>query len=64
MIIENKKLKTKLFDKKNAFHFLVIFLPHLNCNIPSNSYYVSIGSDILKFPRRISDSNNFRRQQR
>ena len=34
-------------------------MPHLESNIPPNIYYASIGSEILRFVRTNSESNNF-----
>ena len=59
IIIENKKFKTKLLDKRDASSFSIVFMPHLDSNISSNIYYVSITSEILRFATTTSDSNTF-----
>ena len=59
IIIENKKLKTQLYDERDGFLFSIVLMPHLDSNIPSDIYYASIGSEILKFARSTSDINTF-----
>ena len=44
---------------RDAFSFSVVFMPHLDNNIPSNIYNTSMGSEILKFPITTSDINTF-----
>ena len=36
---------------------IIIQMSYLESNIPSNIYYVSIGSEILRFAKTTSDSN-------
>ena len=45
IVIENKKLKTQLYDKRDAFYFSIFCTPHLDSQILSNIYYVSVDSD-------------------
>ena len=40
--IENKKFKTKLFDKRDAFPFFISRIPHLDSNILSDVYIYSM----------------------
>ena len=54
IIIENKKFKTHLCDMRDAFPFSIVYMPHLDYKIPSNIYYASIGSEILRLPRTTS----------
>ena len=56
---ENKKFKTQLYGKRDAFSFSVIRMLHLDSNIPSNIYYPSIGTEILRFGGTTSDKNTF-----
>ena len=51
MIIEKKKIKTQLYDKRGAFPFSIVCLPYLYSNNPSNIYYASIVYEILRFAR-------------
>ena len=41
----------KLFDKRDAFSFFIVRMPHLSSNIPSNIFYSSIFSEILRIAR-------------
>ena len=59
IIIENKKNKTKLYDKRDALPFSVTRMPHLDINILLNIYFSSAGSEILRFVRTTSDGNTF-----
>ena len=44
---------------REAFPFSIAHMPHLDSNIPSNIYYVSIGSEILRFATTQLDINTF-----
>ena len=57
IIIENNISKTQLYDKRDAFAFSIVRMPHLDRNIPSNIYYATIGSAILIFARTTSEVN-------
>ena len=37
--IEKKKIKTRLYDKRDAFPPAIVCMPHLDSNILSNVYY-------------------------
>ena len=39
---------TKLFDKRGAFPFSIVRMPHLDSNAPTNTYCASIGSEIFQ----------------
>ena len=49
IIIESKKFKIQLYDKRDAFPFSIVSLSHFDSNIPSNIYYASIRSETLGF---------------
>ena len=49
ILIENKKLKSKLFDKRDPLPFSIVCMAYLDKNIPLNVYYVPFGFDILRF---------------
>ena len=40
-----------LCDKRDALPFSIVYMPHLDNNIPSNTYYASLGSEMLWFAR-------------
>ena len=41
----------KLFDKRDAFPFYIVRMPHLSSNILKNIFYGSIFSEILRIAR-------------
>ena len=46
--IENKVIRTKTYDKRDAFKFEIINYPHLNSNIPTNQAYGVMISEALR----------------
>ena len=52
-------MKAHPYDKRDVFSFPIIRMSCLDSNIPSNVYYASIGSEILRFARTTSDENIF-----
>ena len=59
IIIENNKFKIQLYDKRYAFPFSIVGMPHLDSYITSNIYNASIASEILRFARTTLDINTF-----
>ena len=57
ILVENKKLKSKLFDKGDPLPFSIVCMVYLDSNIPLNVYYVPFGFDILRFGRTTSKKN-------
>ena len=41
----------KLFDKRDAFPFFIVRMPHLSSNIPSSIFYGSFFSELLRIAR-------------
>ena len=41
----------KLFDKRDAFPFFIVRMPHLSSNIPNNIFYSSFFSEFLRIAR-------------
>ena len=58
-LLKWKNIKTHLYNKRDAFPFSIGRMSQLDSKIPSNIYYVSIGSEIFKFSRTTSDINTF-----
>ena len=56
--MKTKNLKLGQLTRQMDFP-IIIQMSYLESNIPSNIYYVSIGSEILRFAKTTSDSNNF-----
>ena len=52
-------MKTQLYDKRGTSHFSIAHMPHLDSNNPSNIYYASIDSKMLRFARSTLDINTF-----
>ena len=48
-----------LLDKRDAFPFSIVCMPHLDSNIPGNTYSASIVSEIFGFVRTTSNSSTF-----
>ena len=49
--ISNGKFIYKLFDKRDAFPFFIVRMPHLDSNIPPHIYYGAILSEFLRISR-------------
>ena len=49
--VENNIFRYKLFDKRDAFPFSIVRMPHADSNIPSCIFYSSIFSEILRIAR-------------
>jgi len=49
--VKDGKFVYKLFDKRDAFPFFIVRMPHLSSNIPSTTFYGAIFSEILRIAR-------------
>ena len=49
--IENNIFRYKLFDKRDAFPFFIVRMPHKDSNLPSIIFYSSIYSEVLRISR-------------
>ena len=45
----------QLYDKRDAFPYSIVRMPHLDSNTASTIYYASTGFDILWFARNTLD---------
>ena len=54
MEIENKKITSKLYDKRDAFNFSVVRLPYKCSNIPSKMFYATIGAEVIRIGKATS----------
>ena len=54
LAVENRCITTKLYDKRDAFRFPVIRLPHKCSNIPSKMFYATIGAETLRIGKATS----------
>ena len=56
--VHDRKFTTDLFDKRNAFPFLISCTSYLDSNILSNIFYASVGSEILHIAIKATDLIN------
>ena len=52
--IVDKQFITKLYDKRNDFHFSIARLPFKDCNIPSKIFCSCISTEVLRICRATS----------
>ena len=49
--IVNKQFIYKLFDKRDAFPFFIVRMPHMSSNIPSKIFYSALMGEFLRIAR-------------
>ena len=54
------KIKTKLFDKRDAFDFDIVNFPHLESNIPLSPAYGVYVSQLIRYCRACDDYGDFK----
>ena len=59
--IAEKEFSTCLFDKRDAFPFSIVRMPYRKSNIPTNMFYATLGSEILRIGRTTSHKDDFLR---
>ena len=57
--IDNKRFKTKLFDKRDAFPFKIVRMPDKSSNMPSKIFSSCIGAETLRIARISSTVDSF-----
>ena len=57
--IDNRKLVTSLFDKRDDFDFNIVNYPFLSSNIPSSPAYCVFVSQLIRYSRSSSDYSDF-----
>ena len=57
--IVEKQFLTCLFDKRDAFPLSIVRMPYRNSNIPTNMFYATLGSEILRIGRTTSHRDDF-----
>ena len=57
--IEQRQFVTCLYDKRDAFPFSIVRMPYQKSNIPTNMFYSTIGSEILRIGRANSNVESF-----
>ena len=58
-MLDDKQFDFKLFDKRDAFPFSVVRMPHLQSNMPSKMFYSTISAEILRICRATFKYSNF-----
>jgi len=57
--IIDHKFRVGLFDKRDAFPFTIVRMPHKSSNIPSAMFYSSFGAELLRVSRASNNTNQF-----
>ena len=57
--IIDRRFDLKLFDKRDAFPFEIVRMPYLSNNMPSNIFYSTLSSELLRIARCTTDKDNF-----
>ena len=55
VIARDRKVYRKFCDKKGSFLFLIMFMPYLDSNIPSEIFAFVFGTEILRSVKKIHD---------
>ena len=50
---------SKLYDKRKAFPFSVVIMPHRQSNMPSKMSYSTISAEVLRICRATSNFSDF-----
>jgi len=58
--IRNGKIHYSLFDKRDAFDFVIVNFPDLSGNIPARQSYGVFTSQLIRYARCCQDFNDFR----
>ena len=57
--IAERQFSISLFDKRDAFPFSIVRMPHRKSNIPTNMFYATLGSEVLRIGRTTSHLDDF-----
>ena len=57
--VAERKFSISLFDKRDAFPFSIVRMPHRKSNIPTNMFYSTLGSEVLRIGRTTSHLEDF-----
>ena len=57
--ITEKQFSTCLFDKRDSFPFSIVRMPYRISNIPTNMFYATLGSEVLRIGRATSHVDDF-----
>ena len=59
LYIDNEKLITRLYDKRDDFNFPIVYFPFLISNIPSAPAYGVYVSQLIRYARACSNYQDF-----
>ena len=57
--IEDKRISSNLYDKRNAFNFSIVRFPYRSSNIPSKMFYATISAEVLRIAKATSKYSYF-----
>ena len=60
LTIKNKKITTKIYDKRDNFVFAIINFPDLYGNIPTNQTYGVFTTELVRYARGTTFFNDFK----
>ena len=58
-IEDDKTCSLKLYDKRDAFPFDIVRLPHISNNMPSRIFYATFGGELLRIARCTTGCEDF-----
>ena len=56
---KNNNITTKLYDKRDAFGFHIVYFPFMSSNFPSASAYVVYASQLIRYAHCCSNYSDF-----
>ena len=60
MEVEEGRLRTSLYDKRDGFNFEIVRMPFLESCIPDRIFYATIMSEVLRIARATTHLENFK----
>ena len=57
--IKGRSFQTSLYDKRDSFPFSIVRMPFKSSNIPSKTFYATIGAEILRIGRACTSTEAF-----
>ena len=57
--VENRIFNSRLYDKRDAFHFSVVRMPYKCSNMPYKMFYSTISAEVLRICRATSNYSFF-----
>ena len=57
--VKDSQFDVRLYDKRDAFPFKIVRMPHRESNMPSRIFYSSFGAEVLRIARTSTQSKSF-----